>query len=80
VTIRMRLLVCLIIICLLPLQVFGEASVVSSPLTRMSSARNGMVRVFLSSLGNPSTLNITVQGSYTVGGDTSSPLKSGDKV
>jgi len=80
VTIRMRLLVCLIIICLLPLQVFGEASVVSAPLTRMSSARNGMVRVFLSSLGNPSTLNITVQGSYTVGGDTSSPLKSGDKV
>lgn len=77
---KCRVLLCLVILCLLPLLSLGEASVVSAPLSRSSSARNGMVRVFLSSLGNPSSLNITVQGSYTIGGDTSAPLKNGDKV
>ncbi|MBQ8535784.1 MAG: SpoIID/LytB domain-containing protein, partial [Clostridia bacterium] len=75
-----RLVAMALLVCLLPWGVLAEAQVVSAPLSRASSARNGMVRVFLSSLGNPSALDITVQGSYTIGGDTSAPLTGGDKV
>ena len=51
----------------------------AAPLTA-GSARNGMVRVRLSSLGTPGTLNLTVYGSYTVNGQSEKQLSSGAKV
>ena len=41
----------------------------SAPLN-MGGSQSGVVRVRLSSLGNPSTLKLTVSGSYTVNGQT----------
>lgn len=48
----------------------------SAPLTR-GATQNGMVRVRLSSLGNPSSLKLTVNGSYTVNGKTEKAIASG---
>jgi len=67
---------CLImIISILPQ---GQAAAVlkSAPM-RSGNTQNGMVRVNLSSLGNPSRLNLTVYGSYTVNGKSSSSIASG---
>lgn len=46
-----------------------EVQVRSAALTVDTKTMNGMVRVYLSSLGNPSTLNLTVQGNYSVNGE-----------
>ena len=54
-------------------------ALMSAPLTG-GQTQNGMVRVYLSSLGNPSVLNLTVYGSYTVNGKSSASLSSGSKV
>ena len=54
-----------------------SAQVVSAPLTSRSGAANGMVRVYLSSLGSPSTLNLTVRGNYSLGGQF---LASGTRI
>lgn len=54
-----------------------SAQVVSAPLTSRSGATNGMVRIYLSSLGSPSTLNLTVQGNYSLGGQF---LSSGTRI
>ncbi|MCR4886193.1 MAG: SpoIID/LytB domain-containing protein [Clostridiales bacterium] len=51
----------------------------AAPLTA-GSARNGMVRVRLSSLGAPAVLNLTVYGSYTVNGQSEKQIASGSKV
>ena len=59
----------------------GQASQAlrSAPLT-IGNTQNGMVRVNLSSLGNPSTLNLTVYGSYTVNGKSTQSIASGSSV
>ena len=54
--------------------------VVSAPMTYASNARNGMVRVYLSSMGSPTSLDITVSGSYSVSGGTSMNLTHGETV
>ncbi|MEA5016699.1 MAG: SH3 domain-containing protein [Candidatus Limiplasma sp.] len=54
------------------------AQVVSAPLSTQSNAMNGMVRVYLSSLGNPSSLNLTVVGNYSINGTQS--LSSGESL
>ena len=41
---------------------------------------NGMVRVWLSSLGSPSRLDLTVAGSYSLGGDLSRSFSSGTSL
>lgn len=53
-------------------------SVDSAPLVTQSGALNGMVRVYLSSLGSPSTLSITINGSYSLSDGTS--LSSGETL
>lgn len=59
-------------LCLEPCISFASsvesAQVKSAPLTSRSGAINGMVRVYLSSLGSPSTLHLTVRGNYSLGG------------
>ncbi len=67
------------LLCLLTAAPALAASVSSAPLTG-GSARNGMVRVKLQSLGNPASLTLTVNGSYTVNGQASRALASGTKV
>ena len=52
----------------------------AAPLTVRSAATNGMVRVYLSSLGSPTQLDITVSGSYTLGGNASLAMSSGETV
>ena len=51
-----------------------------APLTQASSSRNGMVRVYLSSLGNPTTLNVTVAGNYTADGSQNISLTTGETI
>ncbi len=75
----------LALMLLLPLLLFSlplsalSASLASAPMTA-GNTQNGMVRVRLSSLGNPSKLTLTVYGSYTVNGQSSSTIKSGSTV
>ena len=52
----------------------------SAPLIRSAEVKDGMVRVWLASLGNLSKLNITVTGNYSVNGNTALALSTGDKV
>lgn len=52
---------------------------IAAPLT-YGNTQNGMVRVYLSSLGNPATLKFTVHGSYTVNGSSSRSLQNGSTV
>lgn len=40
--------------------------VAAAPLSTQTSATNGMVRVYLSSLGNPSRLDLTIAGNYSL--------------
>lgn len=57
----------------------GDVQVASAPLTTRSSAMNGMVRVYLSSLGSPASLDLTVVGNYSVS-TTGQFLSSGSKL
>ncbi|MGN0778461.1 MAG: SH3 domain-containing protein [Aristaeellaceae bacterium] len=63
-----------------PVNIASATQVNAAPLTVTSAARNGMVRVFLSSLGNLSALDVTVTGRYTAEGTAKVTLQSGDKV
>ncbi len=69
---------CVIFILLfgMALPVSAEVSLASAPLS-VGNTQNGMVRVRLSSLGNPSSLKLTVNGSYTVNGKTEKAIPSG---
>ncbi|NLI22588.1 MAG: SH3 domain-containing protein [Clostridiales bacterium] len=49
-----------------PAESVTSVSVEAAPLTTASSTLDGMVRVYLSSLGTPSTLTLTVAGSYSL--------------
>lgn len=54
--------------------------VLSAPLRRVTAPKDGMVRVWLSSLGTVSQLNVTVTGNYSVNGNTAMSLSTGDQV
>ena len=58
----------------------GGVAVQSAALTTQSAPLNGMVRVWLSSLGSPSRLDLTVAGSYSLGGDLSRSFSSGTSL
>lgn len=77
-TLMKRLLVLTLVLCLLP---FGFDMPVMTAVSLADSApTDGMVRVFLSSLGNPSTLNLTVQGSYSLDGTASTAIAGGSQL
>ena len=57
-----------------------DVIVLSAPLTRSTTLKNGMVRVWLSSLGTPTKLDVTVTGNYSVNGNTAMSLSDGDQV
>lgn len=58
----------------------GDVVVVSAPLRRSASVQDGMVRVWLESIGNVSHLDVTVTGKYSVNGNTALSLSSGETV
>ncbi len=74
------ILALLLALCLLPTPLALATSVDAAPLSSLSGATDGMVRVFLSSLGNPASLTLTIAGSYTVNGSTAQTLSSGSRV
>ncbi|MCE5342337.1 MAG: SpoIID/LytB domain-containing protein, partial [Eubacteriales bacterium] len=55
-----------------------DVTVESAPLSAASTALDGMVRVYLSSLGTPTTLSLTVAGSYSL--STGETLSSGETL
>ena len=55
---------------------WAEGALLSAPLSA-GNTQSGMVRVCLSSLGNPSLLQLTVHGVYSVNGSASRVLSSG---
>lgn len=77
----MTVLVMLCAICLSDAPAKAEAMPVqAAPMTYNSSSRNGMVRVYLSSMGNPANLTVTVAGSYMAQGSQQVKLSRGQTV
>ncbi len=72
--------ICIVIFLLTQAAIGESVNVVSAPLTTLSTTTNGMVRVYLSSLGYPNTFNLTVNGSYSINGLASQALSNGEKV
>ncbi len=60
--------------------VTATAEMASAPLSTRSAAQNGMVRVYLSSLGSPTQLTLTTAGSYSINGNINQALSSGETV
>ena len=56
----------------------SNVSVSTAPLQTQSASTNGMVRVFLSSLGSPSSLKLTIVGNYSLSNGTY--LSSGESL
>ncbi len=56
----------------------SNVSVNSAPLVTQSSSMDGMVRVYLSSLGSPSSLSLTISGSYSLSDGTN--LSNGETL
>lgn len=56
----------------------SSATVESAPITTASTSVDGMVRVYLSSLGSPTSLTLTVQGNYSL--STGTTLTSGETL
>lgn len=57
-----------------------DVVVVSAPLRRSADVQDGMVRVWLESLGDLSHLDVTVTGSYSINGNTALSLSDGDTL
>lgn len=80
-----KLAVSLLALCIAIVPMMGatsesisSVSVESAPLSTVSTAQDGMVRVYLSSLGSPTTLTLTVAGSYSLSTGTS--LTNGESL
>jgi hypothetical protein len=43
--------------------------IIGAPLTRSTTVQNGMVRVYMASIDNPNSLDITIHGQYSVDGN-----------
>lgn len=55
-----------------------DIDIAGAPLQRNTQAQNGMVRVYLSSMGSLSSMDVTVVGSYSISGSTTLSLSGGD--
>ena len=54
--------------------------IIGAPLTRSTTVQNGMVRVYMASLDNPNSLDVTIHGQYSVDGNMPLYLYEGDVV
>ena len=77
-----RLLVMTLALCLLVTAVCVPLTLAEdlSTATLSGDLTDGMVRVFLSSLGNPSQLNLTVDGSYSLDGTSKTAISRGSRL
>lgn len=57
-----------------------DVVVVSAPLRRSSDVQDGMVRVWLESMGDIAHLDITVTGKYSINGNTQMSLTTGEAL
>jgi len=57
-----------------------DVVVLSAPLVRSSTAKNGMVRVWLKEMGDLSHLDVTVTGSYSINGNTAMKINDGETI
>jgi len=70
---------CCLTLLAMPLCALGT-QVVSAALTKAAGSVNGMVRVYLSSIGTKTTLNITANGSYSINGNVNQALSNGESL
>lgn len=77
---RICLLLCFVLLMTCWTASFAKAEEIQSAPLVQASTRNGMVRVYLSSMGNPTKLNITVAGSYSTSGNYDLNLINGETV
>ncbi|MBR6526212.1 MAG: SpoIID/LytB domain-containing protein [Clostridia bacterium] len=75
-----RLIALILIFCLMAPSAFADTTALRAAPLSTGGELNGMVRVYLSSLNSPSQLDITVNGSYTVNGDSSKVIPKGTKA
>lgn len=80
-------LLCLVSAWVVTMLLFSGASasvedtlVVSAPLRRAAEVQDGMVRVWLESIGDVSRLDVTVKGRYSVNGNSALSLYDGQTV
>lgn len=71
---------CALTLMFTPLMGHAEAAVVAAPLSKMASPVNGMVRVHLASISSKTSLSVTVNGSYSLGGNSSQALQNGENM
>ncbi|MDR3050808.1 MAG: SpoIID/LytB domain-containing protein [Oscillospiraceae bacterium] len=74
-TIRIAVFIALAALLLAPAR--AEAAPSAAPLTQPATSLSGTVRVYLSSIAGVNTLNLTIDGSYSVNGDASRRLNQG---
>ncbi len=77
---RICLLLCFVLLMTGWTASFAKADDIQSAPLVQASTRNGMVRVYLSSMGNPTSLDITIAGSYSTSGNYDLSLTSGETV
>ena len=66
---------------LLGLPAAGVAdTLAAAPLMEQSGATDGMIRVWLSSVKSKMTYNVTIDGDYTINGDTSRVVEDGSRI
>ena len=77
---RICLLLCFVLLMTGWTASFAKAEEIQSAPLVQASTRNGMVRVYLSSMGNPKNLDITIAGSYSTSGNYDLNLTNGETV
>lgn len=77
---RVCLFMCLVLLMTGWTASFAKATEVQSAPLVQASTHNGTVRVYLSSMGSPTSLDITIAGSYSTSGNTELNLSNGETV
>lgn len=77
---RVCLFMCLVLLMTGWTASFAKATEVQSAPLVQASTHNGMVRVYLSSMGSPTSLDITIAGSYSTSGNAELNLTNGETV
>lgn len=77
---RFCLFMCLVLLMTGWTASFANATEVQSAPLVQASTHNGMVRVYLSSMGSPTSLDVTIAGSYSTSGNTELNLSNGETI
>lgn len=77
---RICLILCFVLLMTGWTASFAQATEIQAAPLVQASTKNGMVRVHLSSMGDPTEMDITVAGSYTADGNHDMTLTSGETL